>query len=325
MNGKIPLWRLQQRKAFTRIEPLCNFLELSPSLREELLKNSRFPLNLPLRLAEKIEKNSLDDPILRQFVPLVDEIKRVGGFCSDPVQDQEFRKAKKLLHKYKGRALLLVTSACAMHCRFCFRQNFPYETQDSDFSEELQLLASDRSISEVILSGGDPLSFSDERLQALLESLDAVSHIQRIRFHTRFPIGIPERIDDSFLKLLQGVNKQVYFAIHCNHPKELDADVISSLQKIAKLGIPLLSQTVLLKGVNDCQEVLLQLFEKMINAGIVPYYLHALDPVDGSAHFAVTEEKGMELVRALRSQLPGYAVPRFVREEPGKPSKTVTL
>lgn len=321
----LPLWRKVQRSSFTRIEPLCDFLELSPFLKEKLLTTPKFPLNLPYRLAEKIKKNSLEDPILRQFVPTQEETVRKEGFLFDPVQDERFRKTKKILHKYQGRALILVSSACAMHCRFCFRQNFPYEVEDGGFDEELAYLASDSTISEVILSGGDPLSLSDERLMALFQGIEKIPHIKRIRFHSRFPIGIPERIDDSFLQILQSVKQQVFFMIHCNHPKELDADVLASLQRLIRIQVPVLSQSVLLKGVNDDFEVLISLFETLINAGVIPYYLHEMDPVEGGAHFTAEETKGQELIRGLLKKLPGYSVPRLVREEPGMPSKTVRM
>src|SRR3990167_3963712 len=218
----LPLWREIQKKNFTRVEPLADFLALAPSRRRQLLTGPRFPLNLPIRLAEKMEKDTLDDPIFRQFVPLQEETIPTPGFVSEPLQDQQFRNTPKLLQKYQGRALLLTTSACAMNCRFCFRQNFPYEKETLGFAEEIAYLQKDPTLSEVILSGGDPLSLSDELLQELFTSLDAIPHLQRIRFHTRFPLGIPERIDDSFLTVLAASSKQIFFTIHCNHPRELD-------------------------------------------------------------------------------------------------------
>lgn len=318
----IPLWRQIQRQNFTRLGALADYLELEPALREKLLARPRFALNLPLRLAEKIEKNTLEDPILRQFIPLQDELDFSSGFPADPVQDARFRKTKKLLHKYKGRALLVTTSACAMHCRYCFRQNFPYETAEKGFEEELKAIREDESLSEIILSGGDPLSLSDAALGSLLNDLDAIPHLKRIRFHTRFPIGIPERIDAPFLSQLRSLRKQLFFVIHCNHPRELDGDTFSALKKIQLLGIPVLNQSVLLKGVNDSEETLLALSEALLDAGVMPYYLHELDPVQGSAHFAVPQERGRELVRHVQENLSGFGVPRLAREEPGRLSKT---
>jgi EF-P beta-lysylation protein EpmB len=322
MSSSMALWRRIQRENFTSIPSLLDFLELSEIHRKSILLSPQFPLNLPRRLAAKIAKNTLDDPILRQFVPLVDETVQMQGFTSEPLQDSSFRKSKKLLQKYKGRALIVTTSACAMNCRFCFRQNFPYETEKIGFEEELAFLSEDASISEVILSGGDPLSLSDAALLALFQKLSAIPHLRRIRFHSRFPIGIPERIDESFLSILSASPKQIFFVIHCNHPRELDEEVIAALRKIASLGIPVLNQSVLLKGVNDDPKVLLDLSEALINSGIVPYYLHEHDRVEGASHFALPNAAGPELIRTLQEHVSGYGVPRLVREEPGHPSKT---
>ncbi len=317
----IPFWRRIQRTNFTRIGPLLDFLKLSEEKRKQILTHPKFALNLPMRLASKIEKNSLTDPIFKQFVPLIDELDTSFGTL-EPLQDQNFRKSQKLLKKYKGRALLLTTGACAMNCRFCFRQNFPYETEEKKFENELDYLRRDRSISEIILSGGDPLSLSNRSLQTLFSAFDEIPHIRRIRFHTRFPIGIPERLDDAFLALLGSSSKQIVFIIHCNHPKELDTDVILNLKKIQRLGIPLLNQSVLLKGVNDKKEILLALSQNLVNAGIIPYYLHLHDPVRGTGHFDVDEIQGAALIRFIQENLSGYGVPKLVRETPGNPSKS---
>lgn len=318
----IPLWRQIQKNNFTRIPPLLDFLELSEDLRKKIAARPHFVLNLPMRLAAKIEKNRLDDPLLRQFVPLEEELLPTPGFVSDPVEDKNFQKTKKLLHKYEGRALLLSTSACAMHCRYCFRQNFPYEVEEKNFDREFDYLKKDPTISEIILSGGDPLSLKDETLTHLFSSLNSIEHLKRIRFHTRFPIGIPERIDNSFLKLLASSPKQIFFIVHVNHPRELDPEVIAALKKIGNLGIPVLNQSTLLKGVNDDERTLLALSEALLNGGVIPYYLHALDPVTGAAHFAVSEERGPQLIRYVQANLSGFGVPRLAREEPGKTSKT---
>lgn len=300
-----------------------DYLELSEENRARLSHTPRFVLNVPQRLAEKMAKNNLDDPIFRQFVPLAEELIPTQGYISDPVCDQSFRHGKKILHKYEGRALWLATSACAMHCRYCFRQNFPYETEVQGYQEELAYLKENEDIQEVILSGGDPLSLSDNALMQLLYALNAIPHLKRIRFHTRFPIGIPERINAAFLELLSGIQKQIFFVVHCNHARELDADVLTALRKVALLGIPLLNSSVLLKGVNDNPETLLELCQALTNAGILPYYLNLLDPVEGAAHFNVSEERGKELLRYVQERHSGYGIPNLVREVPGFSSKTV--
>lgn len=313
-------WRTIQKENFTQWKELAAYLQLDASVA---LAKPRFSLNVPRRLAAKMQKNTLNDPIFRQFIPLKEELDSRPGFCSDAVGDLPSRREKKLLHKYHGRALLLCTSACAMHCRYCFRQNFPYETESSLFEAELEAIAADPSITEILLSGGDPLSLSDRALGDLLERLDAIPYLQRLRFHTRFPIGIPERIDDSFLSLLKKTRLQVFFVIHCNRAEELDPDVFAALKKVQGLGIPILTQTVLLKGVNDSVGALKELMEAFINHGILPYYLHHLDKVEGSAHFEVSEEEGLRLLKELSKQLPGYALPRYVKEIAGEPSKTL--
>jgi EF-P beta-lysylation protein EpmB len=318
----IPSWRQIQRDNFTDWKKLLSFLEFDLSKAHLVLPQSKFPLNLPLRLAEKIEKGNWNDPILRQFIPTTEELKPSPLFVLDPVADSAFRSKPKLLHKYHGRALLLCSSACAMHCRFCFRHHFDYETKDKLFIEELSAIAQEPSITEIILSGGDPLSLSNAQLQYLLEELEKIPHLKRIRFHTRFPMGIPERIDSAFLHILSSCKKQIVFIIHCNHAQEFDEDIFHYLKKVQQLGIPILTQSVLLRGINDDVQTLKNLFELLVNHGIMPYYLHQLDRVQGAAHFEVTEEKGKFLIHQLNALLPGYAIPKYVREIANQPSKT---
>lgn len=318
----IPLWRQILRQNFINWQLLADFLQLTPKQRQVIDQNPRFPLNLPLRLAEKIPKKTLDDPILRQFLPVSQELEDNESFVDDPVGDFRVRDERKLLKKYAGRVLMLATGACAMNCRFCFRQNFEYETVRKSYDEELELIAGDESIHEVILSGGDPLSLSNHVLKELFHQLDKIPHVKRIRIHTRFPVGIPERLDEGFLDLLKNQTKQIWFIVHINHPNELDEDVLCRLKAVQCLGIPVLSQTVLLKDVNDALDTLKNLFEMLVDHGIQPYYLHQLDRVKGTKHFDVSEKHGRELIEQLTQQLSGYAVPKYVREVSGAPSKT---
>lgn len=318
---KSPLWRQILRQNFIKLTELADFLQLDESQRQRLLSTKQFPLNLPRRLAEKIVKGTLDDPIFKQFVPVVDESISSVGFSSDPVGESPCRKSDRLLQKYQGRVLLVCTSACAMHCRFCFRRHFDYAVGNKIFEQELGLIAADPSINEVILSGGDPLSLDNDVLQGLFDSLDNMSHIRKVRFHTRFPVGIPERIDEGFVKMLEKSSKQVWFVLHSNHAKELDEDVFTALKNIQKLGIPVLNQCVLLKGVNDTPEAMIELCMRLVDNGISPYYIHQLDRVDGSAHFEVDEDAGKRLVEVIAKHLPGYAVPRYVKEVAGMPNK----
>lgn len=311
-------WRLIQQKSIRRSEELERYFKLAPGS----LPQTHFPLLLPLRLASKINPDDPNDPILRQFVPSKEEGLPKEGFVAQPTNDETFKRSGRLLHKYQGRALLVTTGACAMHCRYCFRQNYAYSEAPSSFDSDLALIEEDRSLQEIILSGGDPLSRSDRALRELLERLDGIAHVQRIRFHTRFPIGIPERITEDFLKLLGERRAQIWFVIHCNHPRELDEDVLAALARIQKLGIPVLNQAVLLKGVNDTASILAELCERLADRGILPYYLHQLDRVEGAAHFEVPVEHGRELVTQVAERLSGYAVPHYVQEIPGQPRKT---
>lgn len=318
----IPIWKQIQKHNFTNWKELFTFLEIGDELHAHFHFQTSFPLNIPRRLAEKIKKNTLDDPILKQFIPLREEGLSSLRFNQDPVCDIAFRKEQKLLHKYHGRALLICTSACAMHCRFCFRQNFPYETKQKGFEKELSAISADDSIKEIILSGGDPLSLGNQELGKLIEELSLIPHLKILRFHTRFPIGIPERIDQELINILSRCRLQIFFVLHINHAKELDDDVASALKQIKNLGIPILNQSVLLKGVNDTAESLKALMEILIENGIVPYYLHQLDQIEGGTHFEVDEKIGTHLIEELRKTLPGYAIPRYVKEVPHMQSKT---
>ena len=311
----IPLWRQIQRGNFTSPSALADFL----GLELEEWAPQHFPLNLPRRLAEKIEKGNICDPILRQFLPSRDEGVAEEGFFSDPVGDRESQKSSSLLHKYHGRALLITTSACAMNCRYCFRQNYSYVK--TTYEAELELIRNDPSIKEIILSGGDPLSLSDKVLGDLLCELDAIPHLSLVRFHTRFPIGIPERITEELLSMLDALRLQVVFIIHANHPRELDDDVIAACKQVQRQGIPVLCQSVLLAGVNDDADTLEALCLRLISGGIIPYYLHQLDRIKGGSRFEVDEERGKALIAKLQSRLPGYAVPKYVREVAGEASK----
>ncbi|MFZ4772380.1 MAG: KamA family radical SAM protein [Chlamydiia bacterium] len=316
---------IKEKQTFIRLAPLLDFLEFSEENRRLTLDRPPFPLLVPFRLAEKMEKNNPSCPIFRQFVPQQDEKNTSGNFFKEPVQDPLFRLGGKLLQKYEGRSLILTTKACAMHCRYCFRQNFSYETEKKGFAEEIALLRKNRTLHEVILSGGDPLSLDNKALISLLDAIASIDHIQIVRFHTRTPIGHPERIDAELLDYLKTFPKKIIFILHINHPKELDREIISCFDRLRELKIPLLSQSVLLKGVNDSVETLRELSFALFQAGVLPYYLHQLDRVQGAIHFEVDRQEGLALIEELRASLPGYLVPKYVEEIPQKPSKTEIL
>jgi L-lysine 2,3-aminomutase len=261
--------------------------------------------------------------LLRQVWPHADEARDVPGFSDDPVAEQAVA-AGGVLQKYAGRALLIASGACPIHCRYCFRRSFPYSEQlaaRADWDDAIILLRGRRDLDEVILSGGDPLSLSNRKLADLVAKLESTS-AQTLRFHTRFPIVVPERIDGGFLEILEQTRLKTVVVVHCNHAAELSGDVAAALHSIRSRARALLNQTVLLRGVNNSAEALTRLSERLFECGVLPYYLHLLDRVAGAAHFEVDELTARNLLSEVRSRLPGYLVPRLVREEPGQLSKT---
>jgi EF-P beta-lysylation protein EpmB len=258
--------------------------------------------------------------------PAAAEDAAVEGFVSDPVNDAAFALEPGLLKKYAGRALMIVTGACAVHCRYCFRRHFPYaETPPSEtaWSTSLEAITADASIHEIILSGGDPLTVTDARLAWLVARLAAIPHLRRLRIHTRLPIMIPSRVTEDLLVWLTGTRLKPVMVIHANHAQELDAEVAAAMQRLRTAGVMLLNQAVLLRGVNDTVDAQAELSERLVEIGVTPYYLHQLDRVHGAAHFEVPIQQGRQLMAELRRRLPGYAVPQYVQEQPGALHKVV--
>jgi EF-P beta-lysylation protein EpmB len=286
----------------------------------------RFSVRVPLEMAARMRRGDPADPLLRQFAPAAEETAAVAGWGRDPLAEAAATPVPGLLHKYRGRVLLVLTGACPVHCRYCFRRHFPYG--DHALGEEalaaaLAYVRADASIHEVILSGGDPLSLSDEALAALEARLAAIPHLRRLRLHTRWPIAVPSRVDTALLDWLGRSRLRPVVVVHCNHAAEIDGDVRAALGALRARGIAVLNQSVLLRGVNDSADALCELSEALHDAGVVPYYLHLLDRVEGAAHFAVAEREARRLVREMADRLPGYLVPRLVREEAGGSAKTV--
>lgn len=294
------------------------------SIDGDILKN--FPLRVPQSYINKMRFGDMNDPLLRQVFPLIDEGLYVENFVNDPVGDSLATTAPGLLQKYHGRALLVTTGACAIHCRYCFRRHFPYGDSNPLASQWLQTLITlrdDTSINEVILSGGDPLILNDSKLTSMVADLEQIPHLKRLRIHTRLPIVLPERVDQHLLNWIQKTSLQVIMVVHANHANEIDNDVANALSDIKKAGCQILNQAVLLNGVNDSVESLVDLSERLSDVNVMPYYLHLLDPVAGASHFDVSEQIGIELVNQIRKKLPGYLVPRLVREQQGEASKTI--
>jgi len=283
-----------------------------------------FPFRLTEAFRHRIDWNNPNDPLLIQIWPMRQELEKIEGYELQPLNEADYNPIPGLLHKYHGRVLLTLTSACPIHCRYCFRRNFPYKENiitPTKWARILNYLRKDSSITEVILSGGDPLMIKDAQLKSLINDLEKISHLNILRIHTRVPIAEPSRVNESLLDWLLTTRFKTVMVLHCNHPQEIDAAVNEAIQQLKTTGIVLLNQSVLLKDVNDNASVLAELSERLFSCGVLPYYLHRLDRVQGAAHFEVPDEKAEKLMKSLRALLPGYLVPRFVTETPGEPSK----
>ncbi|MBL6985780.1 MAG: EF-P beta-lysylation protein EpmB [Methylobacter sp.] len=318
-------WQQQLAEAFNNIEDLCRYLHLSPDdLPVSIAATKNFPLRVPLSFAACIEKANPHDSLLRQVLPINEELLSYPGFNNDPVGDLASATQTGVLHKYHGRVLLINTGSCAINCRYCFRRNFPYaDLQLSKQKEDVavQYIQDDASISEVILSGGDPLLLSDARLTRLIQQLDSIEHLKRIRIHSRLPIVLPARITSELINTLTESPKQIIMVVHCNHANEISERVITACNSLKNSGIALFNQSVLLKGVNDNAKVLCELSEQLFSHGIIPYYLHLLDKATGTGHFEVSEIEALKLIGQVQVALPGYLVPKLVKEQAGAASK----
>ncbi|QDA56297.1 EF-P beta-lysylation protein EpmB [Thermomonas aquatica] len=286
---------------------------------------AQFPLRVPRGFVARMRHGDRHDPLLRQVLPVLDEDRIVAGFGLDAVGDAAARRGGGVIHKYNGRALLVATGSCAVHCRYCFRRHYPYAEDTAaaaGWREAVALIAGDASIHEVILSGGDPLSLADHKLAELTAALRGIPHLRRLRIHTRLPIVLPERVDAGLLAWLRGLPWPVAIVVHANHAREFDAAVDDAMAALRDAGALLLNQAVLLRGVNDSVDALADLCERGHAAGVLPYYLHQLDRVAGAAHFEVGDAEALALHAALAARLPGYLVPRLVREVAGRTGKT---
>ncbi|ADC62684.1 EF-P beta-lysylation protein EpmB [Allochromatium vinosum] len=318
-------WRRDRVTAFTQVDELLAFLELDRTRIPDLdAEPESWGLRVPRTFVERMRRGDPDDPLLRQVLPLTAERQQVAGYVTDPVGDACAERAPGLLVKYAGRALLMVTGACAIHCRYCFRRHFPYQDlgpSQARLERALDEIARDPSLTEVVLSGGDPLMLDDDRLDALIRDLECITHLQRLRLHSRVPVVSPSRLTARLAASLTRGRFASTLVIHANHPRELDEVVRSALLDWRAAGVTLLNQSVLLRGVNDRIEILAELSERLFACGVLPYYLHGLDPVAGSAHFEVDDAEARRLLDGVRARLPGYLVPRLVREIPGDHSK----
>jgi EF-P beta-lysylation protein EpmB len=319
-------WQQLWREAVTDPRELLDLLGLGAHAATLLPpSDTGFATRVPRGFITRMRHGDPSDPLLLQVLPRGAELGEVPGFTRDAVGDQAARAAHGVLHKYAGRALLIATGSCAVHCRYCFRRHYPYAEDTaaaSRWQEAVVHLREDASISEVLLSGGDPLSLSTLKLAELTEALAGIPHIRRLRLHTRLPVVLPERADAELVRWLAGLPWPVAIVLHANHANELDATVADACKRLRATGAVLLNQSVLLREVNDDAGALARLSERLFECGVTPYYLHQLDRVAGAAHFEVGDERARELVAELRARLPGYLVPRLVREVAGEGSKT---
>jgi EF-P beta-lysylation protein EpmB len=320
-------WQQLLSESITSPEELLRHLELPPEqwLHGAQAGHKLFPVRVPEPFLSRMRKGDPADPLLRQILPLHEETLSMPGYLSDPLAEDGAIQTTGLIRKYRSRALLMVTGQCAVNCRYCFRRHFPYEEQrlsPSDRQHVIDTLSDSPEINEVIFSGGDPLAVNDRLLAQWATAISAIPHIKRLRIHTRLPVVIPQRVCDSLLKWLSGLRIKTIIVVHINHPAEIDDSVRSALSCLHSAGATLLNQSVILSGVNDSADVLEQLSEALFDAGVLPYYLHAFDPVQGAHHFDVKDETAKVLIRELLTRLPGFLVPKLVREVPGKESKT---
>ncbi|HEY1066860.1 MAG TPA: EF-P beta-lysylation protein EpmB [Pirellulales bacterium] len=325
-SGALLSWRQALKQATRDPIELGARLALPAALVAQAVEAAKlFPLVAPERWLQRIAPGDLTDPLLRQILPLAAEGAAVAGFLPDPVGDDAAKRAPGMLQKYEGRALLVATGACAIHCRYCFRRHYPYDESPrglAAWEPTLAEIEADDSLHEVLISGGDPLTLVDATFAALVRRLDAIPHLKRLRIHTRLLIVIPERVTRELVELLGSLRATPVVVVHANHAKELDDEVGAALAELRRAGAMLLNQAVLLRGVNDDVETLAALSERLLELRVVPYYLNQLDRVQGAAHFEVLAAEGLALIEALRRRLPGYAVPRYVQEIAGEPYKT---
>lgn len=321
-------WQKELKQSFTAPEELLQFLNLSPADFAKDTKARRlFPMRVPRPFANLIERQNPRDPLLLQVLPLADEFVARDGFVTDPLLEQD-NQTPGLLHKYKSRVLIIFRGGCAVNCRYCFRRHFPYDENQVNkrqLLEHLEYLKQHPEINEVILSGGDPLMAKDDAITWFIEHLEQIPHLKIIRIHTRLPVVIPSRITSQLLRTLQASRLKAVMVLHINHAQEIGEALKIASQKIRQHGIWLLNQAVLLKGVNDNIETQVSLSHALLDADIQPYYLHLLDKVAGASHFYIDDSQALSLYQQMMDELPGFLLPRLVREIGGKTSKTPVL
>lgn len=324
-RDRVAGWQRELADAVRDLGELCRLVDLDPAVvAGPPAFASGFPLLVPRAFVARMKKGDPRDPLLLQVLPVAAEEREAEGFSADPLEEAAALAAPGLVKKYAGRALVLAAGGCAVNCRYCFRRSFPYAESGATragVEAALDAVAADATIHEVILSGGDPLLLDDERIGRLVETIESIPHVRRLRIHSRLPIVLPSRVTDGLAALLAATRLATVVVVHANHPAELDQSVAAAVARLVSARAILLNQAVLLAGVNDSVDVLAALSERLVEIGVLPYYLHLLDRVQGTAHFEVPEDVAKCLYESLRGRLPGYAVPRLAREVPGAPAK----
>ena len=319
-------WKQLLAEAIRDPAELCRILGLPEAFASEARASAGgFPLLVPRGFVARMQPGDPHDPLLRQVLPLAAELQNPPGYGPDPLSEQGKMAAPALVQKYSHRALLLAAAGCAVNCRYCFRRSFPYGeagVSQAGLAAAVEAIAADAQLEEVILSGGDPLLLDDDRVAQLVAQLEAIPHVMRLRIHSRLPVVLPERVTERLVAILAGSRLQPVVVLHANHAAELDTSVAAACSRLAAGGVMLFNQAVLLAGVNDAPQTLVDLSLRLVACRVTPYYLHLLDRVNGASHFEVDEANALALHAALKKRLPGYAVPRLVREIPGEPSKT---
>lgn len=323
MQPEYQNWQQEMADSVRSVDELFRILQIP--LNQSYHQAKSFPIRVPKAFVAKMKRGDAQDPLLLQVLPQIAETKITSGYSTDPLSEDSYNIHKGILHKYRSRVLLTLTGACAIHCRYCFRQHFNYAANlpnKKDMQIVLDYLQSNPQVNEIILSGGDPLSLNNDKLQAWLALFEQAHHIKTIRIHTRLPVVLPNRIDKDFVHTLQQSSKHLVMVLHINHPNEIDQILYDKCQQLKHIGITLLNQTVLLRNINDDAKTLTTLSHRLFFAGVLPYYLHILDKVQGAAHFDLPIDEAVKIYWQLLENLSGYLVPKLVQELPNHPYKT---
>ena len=318
-------WQKELASVVTDPKELLSLLNIdSNEYEQHFAARKLFPVRVPKPFIAKMTKGDINDPLLAQVMPLNSEFEQVIGYSSDPLAEHD-TVAEGLLHKYKHRVLMIVKAGCAVNCRYCFRRHFPYEDNSPNklrWQQALDYIKQHGEINEVIFSGGDPLMASDEHLSWLINQLELIPHVKRLRIHTRLPVVIPQRITQNLCDMLANSRLKPVMVFHINHGNEIDDTFLQAIESLIAARIPLFNQSVLLANINDDADTLCALSEKLFDSGIQPYYIHVLDKVLGAAHFDVSEDKAKQIAKQMMATLPGFLMPKFVRENAGEANKT---